>query len=53
MRFDSDNGRSIMKAKLLMFLAALIAITSLAGCSTVREETAMQWMEKQPNNLDP
>ena len=42
-----------MKAKLLKLLAALIAITSLAGCGTVREETAMQWMEKQPNSIDP
>jgi hypothetical protein len=37
-----------MKSITYVFLAALILIASLSGCSGVRPEGAMEWMKRQP-----
>ncbi len=42
-----------MKALLLRLLAAFAVVTVIAGCGTVRQESALEWMAKQPNYIDP
>jgi hypothetical protein len=39
-------------AALLAAMAAMVALTA-GGCGTVRHESAMEWMQKQPNYIDP
>jgi hypothetical protein len=46
-------GRGPMKPSLIKILAALIVVVVVGGCSTVRQETAIEWMQKQPNYIDP
>ncbi len=42
-----------MQLNFVKLFAAIIAVIVLGGCGTVRQETAIEWMQKQPNYLDP
>ncbi|HTD91316.1 MAG TPA: hypothetical protein VK663_11680 [Burkholderiales bacterium] len=42
-----------MKTITYGILAGLILAASLSGCSTVRQESAMEWMQRQPWIIDP
>lgn len=42
-----------MKTLLCRLLAALVVVAGIGGCGTVRHESAMEWMQKQPNYIDP
>jgi hypothetical protein len=33
-------------------IAMLLAAATLAGCSTVVQESAMEWMVRQPSRID-
>ena len=33
--------------------ALLMAAVAVAGCGTVVQESAMEWMQRQPNYIDP
>jgi hypothetical protein len=44
---------NIMKSILYGFAAALILAASLSGCGTAPQESAMQWMQRQPLVTDP
>lgn len=37
-----------MKTTIYGIVAALILAASLCGCDTVRQESAMDWMQRQP-----
>ena len=50
---DISSGRSVMKRIIIHLLAALMVAIVAGGCGTVRQETAIEWMQKQPNFLDP
>jgi hypothetical protein len=41
-----------MKNFLLKLFAALLFATALAGCHTVRHESATEWMQRQPWTSD-
>jgi outer membrane PBP1 activator LpoA protein len=41
-----------MKLILYRLLAALITAATLAGCHTVKQESAMEWMQRQPMLID-
>jgi uncharacterized protein YceK len=42
-----------MKTFFYRILAALIVATTLSGCGTIRQESAMEWMQRQPVFMDP
>ena len=44
-----------MKKFLLYIPAMLTVLAALCGCGSVNtpQESAMQWMQRQPNNTDP
>lgn len=37
-----------MKALLAKVVTAVLLAATLAGCHTVKQESAMEWMERQP-----
>lgn len=37
-----------MKSLLSKIMAALLVTAALAGCGTIKEETAMEWLARQP-----
>jgi hypothetical protein len=41
-----------MKPLILKIIAAALLATALAGCHTVRHESAMEWMQRQPWTSD-
>lgn len=41
-----------MKNLILKLVAALLCATALAGCHTVRHESATEWMLRQPWTSD-
>jgi outer membrane PBP1 activator LpoA protein len=41
-----------MKSTLYRLLAALIAAATLAGCGAIVQESAMEWMQRQPSRID-
>jgi hypothetical protein len=49
----SSTAKSVIAPGLIKILTALIAVAVLCGCGTVRHETALEWMQKQPNYIDP
>lgn len=38
---------------LYRFFAAIVVLTALSGCGTVKQESAMEWMQRQPMVTDP
>ncbi|HTE15955.1 MAG TPA: hypothetical protein VK642_12835 [Burkholderiales bacterium] len=42
-----------MKSVIYKVFAALTVAASLAGCGTIVQESALQWMQRQPEFLDP
>lgn len=42
-----------MKSIACKIVAALMLVGALAGCATVEQESAMDWMQKQPRPIDP
>jgi len=44
-----------MKNPLLYVLALLTVAGALAGCGSINapQESALEWMARQPNNIDP
>ena len=43
-----------MKKALLVLVAAIAVLGSLSGCGAIgKQESAMEWMQRQPNTLDP
>lgn len=41
-----------MKALILKLFAAAVFAATLAGCGTVQQESAMEWMQRQPWTSD-
>lgn len=42
-----------MKTILLRVVAALAVAMIFAGCANVKQETAMEWLQRQPLIMDP
>lgn len=42
-----------MKRIRMKILTLLLIAVAVSGCSTAPQESAMDWMKKQPNYLDP
>ena len=42
-----------MKRLICRTLLILTALAALAGCGTMQDETAMQWLQRQPVWTDP
>lgn len=42
-----------MKAAICRLLALLMFTMTLAGCGTIKQESAMEWMQRQPMVTDP
>lgn len=42
-----------MKSNILRAVAALAVVMVFAGCANVPYESAMEWMQKQPQLMDP
>lgn len=42
-----------MKPIWVKILAVIMVVAAVAGCGTVVQESAMEWMQRQPNTLDP
>lgn len=42
-----------MKSTACKLLVAVALIGALSACHTIRQETAMEWMQRQPIFLDP
>lgn len=42
-----------MKSPVYAVIAALLLCAGLAGCGTVQQESAMEWMQRQPMVTDP
>jgi hypothetical protein len=42
-----------MKFAICTAFAALILVTTLAGCGSIKQEGAMEWLQKQPMRTDP
>lgn len=42
-----------MKSSIYALTMALLLCAGLAGCGTVQQESAMEWMQRQPMVTDP
>ncbi len=42
-----------MKPIWVKILAVIMATATLVGCGTVVQESAMEWMQRQPTPIDP
>ncbi len=42
-----------MKPIWVRILAVIMVTAAVAGCGTVVQESAMEWMQRQPNYIDP
>jgi len=43
----------IMKTFVYRIFAAIVVVTSLSGCGTTKQESAMEWLQRQPVVIDP
>jgi hypothetical protein len=41
-----------MRSLILKIFAAVLLVSTLAGCAGVRQESAMEWMQRQPWTSD-
>jgi hypothetical protein len=41
-----------MKTLLCWIIATLLTAVALAGCGSIRQETAMEWLARQPAFVD-
>ena len=46
-------SRKLTVVGLVKWAVLLFAVVTLSACGMVRHESAMEWMQKQPNHLDP
>ena len=46
-------GDTPMKKHMIRLLAALITLSALQGCAGIKEESAMEWMARQPWSTIP
>ncbi len=42
-----------MSKLILKTIAVMLAATALAGCGSIKQESAMEWMARQPQYIDP
>ena len=47
------NEEKIMKSIVYAILAAIALVSALSGCGTIKQESAMEWMQRQPWIIDP
>ena len=43
----------IMKTSIYLIFAAALLSASLTGCDTVKQESAIEWLQRQPVLIDP